>query len=131
VTPDLTLQTPGSSFAAAETPAQLAVREQNDAKDAANPDTAATQSDSASEWVAADAIILAICLIVASTVVSKSALAVRPLNGARIVSVLTCSCRSRRNLDLGTLLIGAYIEVLHRTWEQILIPSTTSRWLGA
>ena len=89
----------------------------SDAAYTATPGTATTRSDSASEWEATDAVILGIGLIVASTVVFMSALAIPPLNGTRIVSALIVLVSVAANLALGTLLIGGYIEMRHPTWS--------------
>jgi hypothetical protein len=81
------------------------------------PDAGANRSDSASEWKITDVVILGVGLLVACAVVFMSALAMPPLSGTRIVSALIVLVSIGANLALGTLAIGAYIEIAHKEWS--------------
>ncbi len=70
------------------------------------------------EWQAVDVAILLGGLLVAAAVVLLAALAIPPLNGTHIVSALIVLVSVAANLALGTLLVGAYIEVRYPTWSR-------------
>ena len=81
-------------------------------------DAAASQAGSPHEWEAIDVIILTIGVLIAAVVVFMAALAIPPLSGTRVVSALIVLVSVAANLALGTLLVGAYIELVHPTWSR-------------
>jgi hypothetical protein len=94
------------------------VTRQSEVTISAPSDFATPHSATAKEWEKRDVAILGIGFIVATVVVYMSALAIPPLSGTRIVSALIVLVSLAANLALGTLLVGAYIEVRHPTWSR-------------
>jgi GDSL-like Lipase/Acylhydrolase family len=71
------------------------------------------------EWVPRDIAYMVVALTLGAVLVFMAALAIPPLGGTRIVWVLGVGAILGANTGLGTLIVGGYIEIVHRTWSRL------------